>query len=73
MIDVWEQPVKPADFTQPHRKSGSTPEDLYRSLALGLDGTPMTGYQNLLPPDTLWALVAHILSLSEPATNKPSE
>jgi mono/diheme cytochrome c family protein len=65
LMDVWEQPVKPANFTQPHRKSGATPEDLYRSLALGLDGTPMTGYQHLLPPETLWALVAHILSLSE--------
>ena len=65
LVDVWEQPIKPADFTKPHRKSGSSPEDLYRSLALGLDGTPMIGYRDLLPPETLWALVAHILSLSE--------
>lgn len=63
LIDIWQNPVKPADLTRPHHKSGPRPEDLYRTLALGLDGTPMTAYREILPPDTLWALVAHIQSL----------
>jgi mono/diheme cytochrome c family protein len=66
LIDLWQHPVKPADFTQPHRKSGPRPQDLYRTIALGLDGTPMTAYHNLLPPETIWSLVAHIQSLSHP-------
>lgn len=66
LIDLWQHPVKPADFTKPHRKSGPLPRDLYRTILLGLDGTPMTAYRDLLPPDTIWALVAHIQSLSKP-------
>ena len=66
LIDLWLHPVKPADFTKPHRKSGPRPEDLYRTIALGLDGTPMTAYHTLLPPETIWSLVAHIQSLSHP-------
>jgi mono/diheme cytochrome c family protein len=66
LIDVWKHPIKPADFSKPHRKSGSNPQDLYRSIALGLDGTPMTAYRDLLPPETIWSLVAYIQSLSAP-------
>jgi mono/diheme cytochrome c family protein len=67
LIDFWLRPSKPADFTKPHRKSGPHPQDLYRTIALGLDGTPMTAYRDILPSDTIWALVAHIQSLSAAA------
>ena len=66
LIDLWSNPIKPADFTQPHHKSGPRPEDLYRTIALGLDGTPMTAYRDLLPPDVLWSLVAHVQNLASP-------
>jgi mono/diheme cytochrome c family protein len=33
-----------ADFTRGVYKSGKTPEDLYRTIATGLDGTPMPSY-----------------------------
>ena len=41
---VGEQPIKPADLTTPHHKSGDSAKDLYRTVALGLDGTPMVGF-----------------------------
>jgi mono/diheme cytochrome c family protein len=64
LIDVWQHAVTPADFTKPHRKSGPAAQDLYRSIALGLDGTPMTAYEGLLSADVIWALVAYVESLS---------
>lgn len=64
LVDVWQQPAVPADFSKPHRKSGPRPQDLYRTIAMGLDGTPMTAYGDLLPADTIWALVAYVQSLS---------
>jgi mono/diheme cytochrome c family protein len=68
LVDIMQNPIQPADFTKPNRKSGSSPADLYRSIATGLDGTPMPGYHQILQPETIWQLVAHIQSLSE----KPS-
>jgi len=64
LMDGWQQAVAPADFTKPHRKSGPRPQDLYRTVALGLDGTPMTAYEGILSADSIWALVAYVESLS---------
>lgn len=71
LADTWGHPVKPADFSKPQRKSGPRPQDLYRTIALGLDGTPMTGYRDLLSEETIWSLVVHITSLSQPAAASP--
>lgn len=66
LIDAWKQPSRPADFTKPHRKSGPKPQDLYRTIAHGLDGTPMTAYDKILPEETIWAMVAYLQSLAQP-------
>lgn len=63
LIDVWEHKITPADLTQPHHKSGDTPEDLYRTIAIGLGGTPMLGFNQAFTPDQIWTLVAYIRSL----------
>lgn len=60
--DVWNQPTKPSDLREPHLRSGSRPEDLYRLLATGMNGTPMISFETLLTPEQRWAIVAWIFS-----------
>lgn len=60
--DVWNQPAKPADLREPHLRCGSRPEDLYRLLATGMNGTPMISFEILLTPEQRWAIVAWIFS-----------
>jgi mono/diheme cytochrome c family protein len=65
LIDAWENPIQPADLTQPHHKSGDSPQDLYRTIAIGLGGTPMIGFREAFKPDQIWSLVAFIRSLEQ--------
>lgn len=48
------------------RRSGPKPEDLYRTIVTGLDGTPMPSYAEALTPDQVWALVAYLWGLPPP-------
>jgi hypothetical protein len=41
-------------------------QDIYRTLATGLDGTPMPSVGEALAPDDLWALVYYVDSLAPP-------
>ncbi len=63
--DVWGFTITPADLTLPSHKSGSTPEDLFRTIALGLDGTPMAGYRPALSDAAIWDLVIYIRSIEK--------
>ena len=55
----------PFDFTVTHHvKAGGAPEDIYRSLVTGLDGTPMHDTARLSDSDR-WALVYYVMSISE--------
>ena len=60
LIDVWKHPIVPADLTNEHHKSGDAPSDLYRTIATGLDGTPMLGFYTILKEEEIWDLVAFI-------------
>ena len=62
--DYWSFPIQPADLTLKPFKSGPDPEDLYRTLSTGLDGTPMPSYADSLTPKELWSLVFYILSIA---------
>ncbi len=62
--DHWGFPIRPADLTLRPFKSGPEPEDLYRALSTGLDGTPMPSYADALTPNQRWALVSYILSIA---------
>ena len=64
--DIWGNPVAAADLSRPHHKSGDRPQDLYRTIALGLDGTPMVGFRDAYKPEEIWDLVAFIERLSAP-------
>jgi len=56
--------LPPADLRYPARmKGGASPEDLYRTLATGFDGTPMPAYGEVLDEAQLWDLVAFVRSL----------
>ncbi|MFQ5483156.1 MAG: ethylbenzene dehydrogenase-related protein, partial [Nitrospinaceae bacterium] len=62
LMDAWKHAVFVHDLTSPNNlKSGTEPEDLYRTLTTGLDGTPMGSYSHL-PEKDRWALVHFIRS-----------
>lgn len=65
LMDVWGFKISPADLTREHHKSGARHEDLYRTIAMGLDGTPMIGFQPVLSGEQIWQLVAYIHSLKK--------
>ncbi len=58
--DEWGNPILPSDLTRLPRKSGPTPRDLYRTIATGMDGTPMSSYTEALTPEEVWAVVAYL-------------
>jgi len=66
--DTAGLPIWPADLAHPSWfKGGSAPADIYRTLATGMDGTPMPGYGDVfadLAPEKPWQLIAYIASLS---------
>ncbi len=63
--DHWGDPIRPSNLTRKPFKSGSNPEDLYRTLSAGLGGTPMPSYADSLEPKQIWALAYYILSIAE--------
>lgn len=62
--DESGNPIVPTDLTLKPFKSGPSPEDLYRTLSTGLNGTPMPSYADALTPNERWALVFYILSIA---------
>jgi cytochrome c oxidase cbb3-type subunit 2 len=56
--------IHPFDMTRlSKQKAGRQPEDLYRVLVTGLDGTPMPSYAASLNEEDCWALVHYVRSL----------
>src|SRR5438094_4690431 len=41
LADDLKFPIRPADFTRGQFKGGSTVRDIFRTMTLGLDGSPM--------------------------------
>jgi cytochrome c oxidase cbb3-type subunit I/II len=62
--DESGNPIVPTDLTLKPFKSGPDPEDLYRTISTGLNGTPMPSYADALAPKERWALVFYILSIA---------
>jgi len=61
--DDWGYPIQPADLTRPSKR-GSNPDDIYRTLGTGLDGTPMPSYEGALTDEEVWALSYYVASLN---------
>jgi DMSO reductase family type II enzyme heme b subunit len=64
LVDEWEFRIYPADLTQPWiLRGGSSVEDLYRTLATGVNGTPMPSFSDAWKADDLWHLANYLHSL----------
>lgn len=63
--DNWGDRVPAHDFTHggDDMKSGPAPQDLFRALSTGLDGTPMPSYGDALKAEQRWDLVHYVMSL----------
>lgn len=57
------RPAPPTDFTVGLWKSGPLPSDLFRTLATGLDGTPMPSFIEALSDEDRWELVSFLMTL----------
>ena len=62
--DDWGEPISATDLTLKPFKSGPHPEDLYRTITTGLNGTPMPSYAEVLTPEERWSLVSYVLSIA---------
>ena len=72
--DDWGFPIRPADLTLGLYKSGPNPDDIFRTIATGLNGTPMPSYIDSFSEQEIWALSYFVLSLSaytDPLTGEP--
>jgi hypothetical protein len=53
-------------------RSGTTPDDLFRSIASGIGGTAMPQWTDALPEKDIWALVHYVRKMIE-TRNRPAE
>ncbi len=68
LVDQRGLPIRPGDLTnRSSLKNGSAPQDLYRSIMTGLDGTPHPSFMDQYADkeEDIWHLVNYLLSLSE--------
>ncbi len=73
MKDSRDLPITPADLTRRPFKRGSDPVETWKSIAVGLDGTPMPSYIDAIEPDEIWAIVLFMESLVTPERRHPED
>jgi cytochrome c oxidase cbb3-type subunit I/II len=64
LTDDLKFPIRPADFTRGQFKGGSTVRDIFRTMTLGLDGTPMPSFGDSMTEEERWAISYFVLALS---------
>jgi cytochrome c oxidase cbb3-type subunit I/II len=64
LTDDFDLPIRPADFTKGQFKGGSHVTDVFRTMTLGLDGTPMPSFADSMSDDERWAIPHYVLSFS---------
>lgn len=64
--DSWGHPTKAADLSAGMFHGGREPEDIYRRMYSGINGTPMPSFAAKLSdqPDTFWDLVHYVQYIS---------
>lgn len=73
LVDDWGNHIRAADLTQPWTfRGGASPEDIYRTLRTGFNGTPMPGFEeNALSLEDRWHMVNFVLGLANRAEEAP--
>lgn len=62
--DDWGDKIYPTNLTYSwEMRNGSSPEDIYRAITTGLDGTPMASYLDAYSDDDRWTLSHYVRSL----------
>jgi mono/diheme cytochrome c family protein len=64
-LDVWDNPLRPADLNLGIYKGGRRPIDLYWRVAKGINGVKMPAHAQTFPqePERLWDIVNFVLAL----------
>jgi hypothetical protein len=61
--DDWGHFIRAADLTMPWNfRGGGSPEDIYRSISTGINGTPMAGFADGLSEEQRWQIVDWIVA-----------
>jgi DMSO reductase family type II enzyme heme b subunit len=62
--DEWGFAIDPADLTRPWTlRGGGSVEDVYRTLATGVNGTPMPSFSDAWNSEDLWHLANYVHSI----------
>jgi cytochrome c oxidase cbb3-type subunit 2 len=68
--DDWDRMIRPRDFRDEPFKRGVKVNDIYLTIATGLDGTPMASYGDSLSTDDILTLATYVKSLSRQRTGR---
>ena len=71
--DIWNLPAQPSDLRRPHLRCGDRPEDIFRVLATGLNGTPMLSFETTITAEQRWEIIAWIFKIKIPDGPAPKE
>ncbi|MBI1803745.1 MAG: c-type cytochrome [Ignavibacteriae bacterium] len=64
LVDNWGDPIQPSDLTNLSAlKFATSPAEIFRTFATGLDGTPMPSYSGAMPDSAMWELADYVYSL----------
>ena len=66
--DDWQRPIRPANLKEKGLKRGKEIDEIYLSIATGLNGTPMQSFAKTVSPDEMLALAYYVQSLSRMPT-----
>ncbi len=65
LMDDWENPILPANFSKGVFKTGREVWKIYRTVSNGVGGTPMPAFSDQLSHEEIWEVVYYIRSLKE--------
>jgi mono/diheme cytochrome c family protein len=62
--DQWGYPIVPANLTISRNwRGGNRPQDIFRSISIGIGGTPMPSWKDVLTEDQVWDITNYLLSI----------
>lgn len=64
-LDVWNNPLRPANLIDGVYKGGRRPLDLYWRIAKGINGAKMPAHSNILTDDQIWDVINFVLALPD--------